>query len=548
MGSNHKTKIKKVLIANRGEIALRVKRACEKLGIIPVGVCSEADKDTFFTRQFKELVHIGPPPAAQSYLNQVVLIEAAKKHGCDAIHPGYGFLSENAEFAKRVRDAGLIFIGPSVESIDILGDKTKARACVQQNNVPCVPGSKGGLSDVELTKRAEEIGFPIIIKAAAGGGGRGMRTASSKEEMQAVLPRARAEAKKFFSSEDVFIEKFIISPRHVEVQVFGDMHGTVLHFGTRECSSQRRHQKIIEEAPAPALSDALREAIHTAAVQAAKSVNYYNAGTAEFLVSGESFYFLEMNTRIQVEHPVTEEVTGVDLVELQLRVAEGEKLPMTQREVTFTGHAIELRVYAEDAENDFSPSLGKIFELEWLATDACVRKEFGFAAGDTISPHYDAMIGKIIVHEGTRLQAIEGARKALRAFKISGIKTNLEFLEWLLLFRKFRKSELSIQDIGAEFTPQLLEAVRKRNVLDPMHRSPVNGAEYVERRVYQSSSFATEYVVDILHRFDGTFVVSPSGAAPVKASYQRRSNDLEAALKALCSEVLEKFPPSEIFS
>ncbi|RIL02551.1 MAG: hypothetical protein DCC75_13255, partial [Proteobacteria bacterium] len=400
-----RNKINKVLIANRGEIALRIKRACRKLGIRSAAIVSEADKNSLFAREAEELYVIGPAPARESYLAADKIIAAAKELGCDAIHPGYGFLSENAEFARKVIDNGLVFVGPSPESIEALGSKTKARAHVKRFGVPVTPGSEGGLSDQRLVELAAQIGFPVIVKAVAGGGGRGMRIVNSAGELTQILPRARAEALKNFASDDVYLEKFIEQPRHVEVQILGDAFGHVIHLGTRDCSTQRRHQKLVEEAPAPNLSSDLRERIHMAAVNAAKSVSYQNAGTAEFLVKGEEFYFLEMNTRIQVEHPATEMVTGVDLVELQLKVAQGERIPWSQDQITFDGHAIEFRIYAEDPANNFAPSPGRITRLK--RNDApYVREDIGFSEGDEISLHYDAMISKLIVKGENRSDAI----------------------------------------------------------------------------------------------------------------------------------------------
>lgn len=528
------TKISKVLVANRGEIALRIKRAAESLGIQAVGVASEVDKNAFFARQFKELVALGGSTAQESYLNVSKLLAAAKGAGCDAVHPGYGFLSENADFATAVRDAGLIFVGPSQESIRILGDKTKARQRVQEFKVPCVPGCEGGLSDEQIVKAIKAIGYPVIIKAAGGGGGRGMRIAHSDQELREQLPRARGESKKNFGNDDVFVERYIINPRHVEVQLMGDMHGEVLHFGTRDCTAQRRHQKLLEEAPAPNLPDIFRESIHQAAVNAAKSVGYYNAGTAEFLVSGDSFYFLEMNTRIQVEHPISEEITGVDLVALQFKVAQGEKLPLTQSEIKFRGHAIEFRVCAEDPEKNFAPATGKIAEMRWKKSLPYIREESGFAEGDVISPYYDGMLSKIIVKGANREEAIERGYLALKELSIKGIKHNLEFQRWLLLQPKFRKVQHSIQYIESEFKAEDIARLRSRETKDPRHIEAINGAEYVERRVLWNEIEKAGRLVEIVHKADGTFLGIPLDAdgRPLEIAKWRRSNTLDCLLRS----------------
>ncbi|MEZ4752972.1 MAG: acetyl-CoA carboxylase biotin carboxylase subunit [Bdellovibrionota bacterium] len=541
-------KIQKLLIANRGEIALRIQRACNSLSIIPVTIASEADRGSLAARMADELVVIGPPAPAESYLNIEKIISTAKESGCQAVHPGYGFLSENAEFAQAVEDAGLIFVGPSPESIRVLGSKTEARKSVTAYGVPCTPGAVSGLSDAELISEADKIGYPVIIKAVSGGGGRGMRVAKSKEEMKDFLPRTRAEAKKFFSNQDVYLEKFIVNPRHVEVQIFGDSHGNLVHFGTRDCSAQRRHQKLIEEAPAPNLSDKLREAIHQAAVDAAKSVNYKNAGTAEFLVSGETFYFLEMNTRIQVEHPVTEEVTGVDLVKLQLEVAQGAKLPFKQSEIKFSGHAIEFRLYAESPAKKFMPAIGKIESLE-RPQAKYIREDYALEAGDEITPYYDAMISKLIVTGKTRLESIENSKVALRNYKVTGVDTTIPFHRWMLTTPEFINGGFDIGYVEREFSPERIKELEALDIKDPAHISEPGGCEHVEQLRYFSPAFNAHYLIELIHREDGIFVAVPKSqdgkVAPPK--HRRASNGRKTVLSAL-TEVLSSIPPEEVFN
>jgi acetyl-CoA carboxylase biotin carboxylase subunit len=531
-------KISKVLIANRGEIALRIQRACHALGIGTVSVASEADKRALHARKADELAIIGAPPAAESYLHIERILEAAIHHRADAIHPGYGFLSENSEFARRVRDAGLVFVGPSPESIEALGSKTKARATVIKHGVPITPGSAAGLSDEELIGAASEIGFPVIVKAAAGGGGRGMRVFFAAHEMAEQLPRARAEARKFFGSPEIYLEKYIDRPRHVEVQIVGDQFGTVLHFGTRDCSTQRRHQKLVEEAPAPFLSDFVREGLHNAAVAAGKSAGYYSAGTAEFLVSGEEFYFLEMNTRIQVEHPVTEEVTGVDLVQLQLRVAQGERLPFTQEQVVTKGHAIEFRIYGEDPARNFAPAIGTISKLESV-TAPYVREECGYATGDEITVHYDAMISKVIVRGKDRDQAIGRSRVALRNYQIEGLQTTIPFHQWLLTLSSFRTHPFDIKLIEREFSALDLEQLRLANQLDRSHRPALQGIEQLDTFIHRTGN-GHEISIQVIHASGGFFVARALGAdlKPHPRSQWRASNCRETALRCLIDEVL----------
>lgn len=542
-------KISKVLIANRGEIALRIQRACKKLGLKSVTVASEADKETYFAAQADELVILGPAPAAQSYLNIDRLLEVAKQTGCDALHPGYGFLSENSEFAKRVIDAGLIFVGPSPQSIALLGSKTAAREQVQKSGVPTTPGCGSGLSDQEIITASEKIGFPVIIKAVAGGGGRGMRIARSSKDLATELPRARAEGLKNFASDQVYVEKFIEQPRHVEVQVLGDQHGNVFHFGTRDCSAQRRHQKLLEEAPAPNLSDKLRESLHQAAINAARSANYFSAGTVEFLVKDNEFYFLEMNTRIQVEHPVSEEVYGVDLVELQFLVAQGEKLKFKQSELKACGHAIEFRINAEDPAQNFAPATGTIESLR-CGEYKFLRQERGLDNGDRITPFYDGLVCKLIVSGATRQQAIDRSREVLNNFSLSGLPTTKDFHRWLLEQPEFLNSTLDIGFIEREFSAEIFSEFLLGDLVDPLHQSAIAGAEVVERLSYRSQRFGADYEIEVRHRSDKLFSAAPIGPNKEQCSRTnwRASNGRATVIQSLVDEVLEVIPPQDLFS
>lgn len=451
-------KLKKVCIANRGEIALRIGRACKSLGLRTFQPVSTVDAESSFAKVADEMVVIGGASATESYLHIERIINAAVSAGCDAIHPGYGFLSENGDFAEAVQQAGLVFVGPTPEVIRLLGNKSEARRAVAAGGVQIPPGVPGGLSDARLLKEAARIGFPLIVKAVAGGGGRGMRIVRSLKELEEALPRVRAESKKFFANDDIYFERYIENPRHVEVQLFGDAQGVVIHFGTRECSLQRRHQKILEEAPAQFLSSALEEKILADAVAAAKSVGYTNAGTAEFLVSNNTHYFLEINTRIQVEHPVTELVTGVDLVALQLLVAAGNPLPMKQKEVTITGHAIECRVYAEDPRNNFAPTRGTITRIQ-APEELFFREDRGFEAGDVISLQYDALLTKLLVHGKTREQAIARMRTVLASYTLTGLESSLLFHKWLFIQSVFVTDCFDIAFLDTCYDSKLLDSV-----------------------------------------------------------------------------------------
>jgi acetyl-CoA carboxylase, biotin carboxylase subunit len=438
--------LQKVLVANRGEIAVRVVRACRELGIRSVAVFSDADARAVHTREADEAVHIGAAPSSESYLVGDRIIEAAKKSGADAIHPGYGFLSEREWFSRAVRDAGLIFVGPPPEAIAAMGSKTAARQLAISVGTPVVPGTTEPLRDAkEAAHTAKEFGYPILLKAAAGGGGKGMRVVQQEAELASALESARREAKNAFGDDAVYIEKYIERPRHVEIQVLGDSHGNMLHLGERECSVQRRHQKMIEEAPSVAVTPELRQRMGAAAVAAAKAAGYVNAGTCEFLLArnGE-FYFLEMNTRIQVEHPVTELVTGIDLVQWQLRIAAGGKLPFAQSEITPRGWAIECRITSEDSYNGFLPSTGEITYMHVPAGPG-VRWDGGVEAGSNIGLFYDPMIGKLIVWADTRAAAVERMHRALEELTICGIESSRDFHLRMMENAEFREGAIDIQ-------------------------------------------------------------------------------------------------------
>ncbi len=435
-----------VLIANRGEIAVRIIRACQELGIRTVAVYSEADAQAPHVREADAAVNIGPPASTQSYLVGERIIEAAKRTGATAIHPGYGFLSEREWFARAVRDAGLVFVGPPAEAIAATGSKTAARQLAISADVPVVPGTTEGLRDAnEATEIAERFGYPVLLKAAAGGGGKGMRVVRAKGELAGALDAARREAKNAFGDDAVYVEKYIEGPRHVEIQVLGDTHGTMLSLGERECSVQRRHQKMIEEAPSVAVDPDLRKAMSEAAVRFARAAGYVNAGTCEFLLDRDGkFYFLEMNTRLQVEHPVTELVTGIDLVQWQLRIAAGEKLPFRQEEIVPRGWAIECRITAEDAPNGFLPSTGRISYLH-LPSGPGIRWDGGIETGSEVGLHYDPMLAKLIVFARTREQAIARMHRALLELTIEGVETSRDFHLRVMEDPGFRSGAITIQ-------------------------------------------------------------------------------------------------------
>jgi acetyl-CoA carboxylase biotin carboxylase subunit len=437
--------VHKVLVANRGEIAVRVIRACQELGLGTVAVYSTADQDALHVRKADEAVCIGPPHARDSYLNIDALIDSARETRADAIHPGYGFLAENARFAAACEAAGITFVGPEPEVIEQMGDKAVARRLADESDVPTVPGTDGVASPEEALEIAEQVGYPVMVKAAAGGGGRGIRAARDPEELRDVIVEASREAGAAFGDDSLYVEKVIEDARHVEVQVLGDNHGNVIHLFERECSMQRRRQKILEEAPSPVLDPATREAIAHAAEQLARDVGYTSAGTIEFLVDRDrAFYFIEMNTRIQVEHPVTEMVTGVDLVKEQLRIAAGERLDLDQEDVTLSGCAIEFRINAEDPERFFLPSPGEITALE-LPGGPGVRVDTALFDTYTVTPFYDSLVAKLIVWGRDRQEVIARGRRALEEFRVEGIKTTIPFHLELLEDERFRAGDYHVQ-------------------------------------------------------------------------------------------------------
>ncbi|QHO76671.1 3-methylcrotonyl-CoA carboxylase [Bradyrhizobium sp. CCBAU 051011] len=440
-----------LLIANRGEIACRVIRSARAMGLRTVAVYSEADRDAMHVAMADEAVLLGPARARDSYLNIERVIEAARQTGAEAVHPGYGFLSENAEFAQECLNAGLVFVGPTAEMMTAMGSKSGSKALMEKAGVPLVPGYHGEAQDeATLAKAADAIGFPVLVKASAGGGGRGMRVVNSAGELAAAIVSAKREAKAAFGDDRMLIEKFVQNPRHIEVQIIGDSHGNLLSLWERECTLQRRHQKVIEEAPSPTLDATQRETVCAAARKAAAAVNYVGAGTIEFVSDGKEVFFIEMNTRLQVEHPVTELITGVDLVEWQLRVAFGEKLPLAQNEIRLNGHAIEARVYAENPQKNFMPSVGRI--RTWRTPDAVdgLRIDSGYRDGDAVSPYYDAMLAKVIAWAPTRQAAIERLNRGLEETDVRGIVTNIPFLSALITHPNVRANTIDTGFIERE--------------------------------------------------------------------------------------------------
>ncbi|MFZ1805692.1 MAG: acetyl-CoA carboxylase biotin carboxylase subunit [Cyclobacteriaceae bacterium] len=451
-------KIQKLLVANRGEIALRVMRSAREMGVATVAVYSEADRNALHTRFADEAVCIGPPASSESYLRIDKIIAAAKQTNADAIHPGYGFLSENKEFAIKIKEAGLIFIGPSPEAIEIMGSKLAAKEAVAKFNVPLVPGTSEPIDDIAKAKKvANEIGYPILIKASAGGGGKGMRVVEDEASFEEQMDRAISEAKSSFGDGSVFIEKFVSSPRHIEFQIFGDHAGNTVHLFERECSIQRRHQKVIEEAPSAILTPELRASMGEAAINVAKSCGYYGAGTVEFIMDEKmNFYFLEMNTRLQVEHPVTEEITGLDLVKLQIKVAQGEDIPFKQEDLHINGHAIEVRVYAEDPTNNFLPDIGTL-QTYIRPQGHGIRVDDGFEQGMDIPFYYDPMIAKMICHAESREDAINKTIRAIKDYEITGIETTLGFCQFVMEHEAFRSGNFDTKFVEKYFKPELLQ-------------------------------------------------------------------------------------------
>ena len=419
---------RKVLIANRGEIAVRIIRACRELGVRCIAVFSTADRNSLHAQIADEAICIGPPATKDSYLNMDAVIQAAINTGADAIHPGFGFLSENSQFARLCEKSGIVFIGPSYESIEMLGDKAAAKETMANAGVPVIPGSKGAVKSLEEARQiADKAGYPVLVKASAGGGGRGIRRVDSAKELESQMIAAQQEAKSFFGDDTVYIEKFLINPHHVEIQIIADKQGNTVYLGERDCSMQRRNQKVLEECPSPIVDEQLRKRMGSAAVTAAKQCGYYNAGTIEFLVdNNHDFYFMEMNTRIQVEHPITEEVTGFDLVKAQIEVAAGLPLKVTQEDIKLRGHAIECRINAENPELNFRPSPGTITAL-YVPGGPGIRIDGAVYQGYTITPYYDSMISKLIAHGSTREDAIKKMRWALAEFIVEGVDTNIDF-------------------------------------------------------------------------------------------------------------------------
>ncbi|MBZ0263622.1 acetyl-CoA carboxylase biotin carboxylase subunit [bacterium] len=457
----------KVLIANRGEIAVRVIRACREMGVKSVAVYSEVDRTSLHVLLADEAYPIGPAPASESYLVAEKIIDVAKRSGAEAIHPGYGFLSENAHFARAVRGADLTWIGPPPDAIATMGSKTEARSIMMKAGVPVVPGTPEGIRDLdEATRYAEEIGYPVLIKAAMGGGGKGMRVVHEPSELKESLDSARRESESAFSSPIVFLEKYLEKPRHIEFQVFADNHGNIIHLGERECSIQRRHQKVVEEAPSPLMTPELREEMGRSAVEAARACGYQNAGTVEFLVDqNRNHYFLEMNTRLQVEHPVTEMVTGLDLVRLQLLIASGEKLPYSQEDIKLNGHAIEMRIYSEDSMENFLPSTGKIRYLK-PPDGFGIREDAGIREGDSISIFYDPMISKLVAWGQDREIAIRRMRRALMEYRITGVRTTIPFGIFVMENAAFREGNFDTSFVQEEFdVERLVERSKEREMM-----------------------------------------------------------------------------------
>ena len=436
---------KKILIANRGEIAVRIIRACRELGVRSVAVYSTADKNSLHAQIADEAVCIGPPATKDSYLNMDAVIQAALNTGAEAVHPGFGFLSENADFARKCREFGLVFIGPSPESIEMLGNKAAAKETMAEAGVPVIPGSKGAVGSIaEVKAIADKAGYPVLVKASAGGGGRGIRRVDSPEELESQMIAAQQEAEKFFGDSSVYIEKFLIDPHHVEIQIMADTQGNYIYLGERDCSMQRRNQKVIEECPSPIVDAELRKKMGEAAVTAAKQCNYFNAGTIEFLVDGsKGFYFMEMNTRIQVEHPITEEVTGFDLVKAQIEVAAGLPLSVKQDDIKLRGHAIECRINAENPDLDFRPSPGTITAL-YMPGGPGIRIDGAVYQGYTITPFYDSMISKLIAHGSDREDAIRKMKWALAEFIVEGVDTNIEFQLEMITRPEFKNGTYDI--------------------------------------------------------------------------------------------------------
>ncbi|PCJ86168.1 MAG: acetyl-CoA carboxylase biotin carboxylase subunit [Flavobacteriales bacterium] len=495
--------MKKVLIANRGEIALRVMRSCKEMGIATVAVFSEADRSAPFVLYADEAICIGPPPAAESYLQGNKIIEAAKKLKVDGIHPGYGFLSENSDFAEKVEKEGITFIGPSAKAMEVMGSKLAAKAAVKKYNIPMVPGTDEAIDDVSEAKNiAGKIGFPILIKASAGGGGKGMRIVEKTSDFEEQMKLAVSEATSAFGDGSVFIEKYVASPRHIEIQVLADKHGNIIYLFERECSIQRRHQKVIEEAPSTVLNSKIREQMGKCAVDVAKACDYVGAGTVEFLLDEKkNFYFLEMNTRLQVEHPVTEMITGIDLVKEQIKIAKGEKLSFEQKDLKMSGHAIEVRVYAEDPVNNFLPDIGTL-QTYRRPQGIGVRVDDGFEEGMEIPIYYDPMLAKLITHGSNRNEAISRMIRAIDEYEISGVETTLPFCKFALQHKAFVSGNFDTHFIQNYFTPDKLKSADK---LEEEIAALVASSVFLERKTpafsnnevnHQKSKWKTNRLVE----------------------------------------------------
>jgi propionyl-CoA carboxylase alpha chain len=456
--------MKKILVANRGEIALRIMRTIRKMGIQSVAVFSEADRNAPHVLFADEAVCLGAAASSESYLNAEKILFYCKELEVDGIHPGYGFLSENADFAQKVQEAGITFIGPGHEAMRVMGSKLAAKECVKQYNIPMVPGIDKAIDDVTIAKEtANQIGYPILIKASAGGGGKGMRVVESDADFEEQMQRAISEAEASFGDGSVFIEKYVKSPRHVEIQVLADNYGNTVHLFERECSIQRRHQKVVEESPSVVLTPEIRKKMGEAAVMVAKACNYTSTGTVEFLMDDElNFYFLEMNTRLQVEHPVTEMITGIDLVEEQIKIARGEKLSFTQDDLTINGHSVELRVYAEDPLNDFLPSIGTLSTYKKPSGDG-VRVDDGYEEGMSIPIYYDPMIAKLVTHGKDRTEAIQKMKAAIKSFKIEGLSTTLPFGTFVFEHHAFLTGKFDTHFVRTYYTPELIKEKQKAN-------------------------------------------------------------------------------------
>ncbi|MEM8583510.1 MAG: acetyl-CoA carboxylase biotin carboxylase subunit [Bacteroidota bacterium] len=490
--------MRKILVANRAEIARRVMRTARRMGIATVAVYSEADRHAPHVREADEAVFLGPSPSSESYLVMDKIIAAAMETGADAIHPGYGFLSENATFAQKVTDAGLIFIGPKPHAIEVMGNKLAAKEAVSGYDIPMVPGIEESITDVDLAlKIGDEVGYPILVKAAAGGGGKGMRIVNNREELPEQMQRAISEAQSAFGDGAVFIEKYVTKPRHIEIQVLADNKGNTVHLFERECSVQRRHQKVVEEAPSAVLSPALRQQMGEAAVRVAKACDYVGAGTVEFLLDADhNFYFLEMNTRLQVEHPVTELITGLDLVEQQIRVARGESLSFSQEDLSITGHALELRVYAEDPLDNFLPSIGTLTQYE-LPTGAGIRVDGGYEQGMVVPIYYDPMLSKLITYGRDRDEAIEMMRRAIYQYRITGVATTLPFGRYVcdheafisgnfdthFVKNHYQAEQIADKQIAEETVVAKLAAAFYQQELQKLHTPKAKAGQWLTKRL-----------------------------------------------------------------